>query len=289
MLTPKTAPAAPVSSASIIAGVLATPCANTELTPEAGNIEAIDAATLCLVNQERARNGELPLRPNAQLAQAAQGHSEEMVSDDYFAHVAPSGLDASRTCRRHRLCTQLRSRLYARREHRLGHAPAEHPERDRRGLDRLARAPREHPLCPLRRHRDRRRPRGAGSARRRPAGRGLLAGVRRDRRMSERWSGLPSPALVTSDKRGKHAHAHFVTSDSMMMLIAAIAIWLTLVLFSWPSAAARPRPTAATPPPPRATPPRPPRERAFRGLRRTGPAGGSARGSARAVGAGSAG
>jgi uncharacterized protein YkwD len=91
-VTPKTAPAAPVNSASIIAGVLATPCANTELTPEPGNIEAIDAATLCLVNQERARNGELPLAPNAQLAQAAQGHSEEMVSDDYFAHVAPSGL-----------------------------------------------------------------------------------------------------------------------------------------------------------------------------------------------------
>jgi uncharacterized protein YkwD len=89
--TPKTT-SAPASSASIIAGVLATPCANTELTPEAGNIETIDTATLCLVNQERARNGELPLQPNAQLAQAAQGHSEEMVSEDYFAHVAPSGL-----------------------------------------------------------------------------------------------------------------------------------------------------------------------------------------------------
>ena len=86
------AAAAPTSGPSIIAGVLATPCANTELTPEAGNIEAIDAATLCLVNQERARNGELPLQPNAQLEQAAQGHSEEMISDDYFAHVAPSGL-----------------------------------------------------------------------------------------------------------------------------------------------------------------------------------------------------
>ena len=72
--------------------MLATPCQNTELTPEEGNLEAIDAATLCLVNQERARNGELPLAPNAQLEQAAQGHSEEMVSTDYFAHVAPSGL-----------------------------------------------------------------------------------------------------------------------------------------------------------------------------------------------------
>ena len=75
-----------------IASVLANPCENTELTPEPGNLEAIDAATLCLVNQERARNNEPPLQPNAQLEQAAQGHSEEMVEDDYFAHIAPSGL-----------------------------------------------------------------------------------------------------------------------------------------------------------------------------------------------------
>lgn len=79
-------------SGQTIASVLATPCENTELTPNPGNLEAIDSATLCLVNQERARNGELPLQPNAQLEQAAQGHSEEMVADDYFAHVAPSGL-----------------------------------------------------------------------------------------------------------------------------------------------------------------------------------------------------
>jgi uncharacterized protein YkwD len=75
-----------------LASILATPCENTELTPDEGNLEAIDAATLCLVNQERARHGEQPLQPNGQLAEAAQGHSEEMVSEDYFAHVAPSGL-----------------------------------------------------------------------------------------------------------------------------------------------------------------------------------------------------
>ena len=72
--------------------MLATPCENTELTPEPDNLAEIEAATLCLVNQERARNDELPLAPNAQLQQAAQGHSEEMVADDYFAHVSPSGL-----------------------------------------------------------------------------------------------------------------------------------------------------------------------------------------------------
>jgi uncharacterized protein YkwD len=72
--------------------VLATPCANTELTPAPGNLARINAATLCLVNKERARHGEPPLAPNARLQRAAQSHSEEMVSKDYFAHVAPSGL-----------------------------------------------------------------------------------------------------------------------------------------------------------------------------------------------------
>jgi uncharacterized protein YkwD len=79
------------SAAAKLASVLAAPCQNTELTPEADNLEQVDAATLCLVNQERARNGELPLQPNAQLAQAAQLHSEDMLGEDYFAHVAPDG------------------------------------------------------------------------------------------------------------------------------------------------------------------------------------------------------
>ncbi|MGA9284793.1 MAG: CAP domain-containing protein [Solirubrobacteraceae bacterium] len=79
------------STAATIAKVLGTTCENTELMPEAGNLEAVDQATLCLVNQERARSGELPLRPTADLTQAAEGHSQEMVGDDYFAHISPSG------------------------------------------------------------------------------------------------------------------------------------------------------------------------------------------------------
>jgi uncharacterized protein YkwD len=79
------------STAATIAKVLGTTCENTELMPEAGNLEAVDRATLCLVNQERARSGELPLRLNADLTQAAEGHSAEMVEDDYFAHISPNG------------------------------------------------------------------------------------------------------------------------------------------------------------------------------------------------------
>jgi uncharacterized protein YkwD len=79
------------AAATTIASVLATPCQNTELTPEADNLEQVEEATLCLVNQERARDNELPLQPNAQLAQAAQVHNQDMVGEDYFAHLAPNG------------------------------------------------------------------------------------------------------------------------------------------------------------------------------------------------------
>jgi uncharacterized protein YkwD len=74
-----------------LASVLGTPCANIELTPTADDLPAIQAATLCLVNQERARDDEPPLLASSRLEQAAQGHSEEMLSADYFAHVAPDG------------------------------------------------------------------------------------------------------------------------------------------------------------------------------------------------------
>ncbi|MGC2373958.1 MAG: CAP domain-containing protein, partial [Solirubrobacteraceae bacterium] len=74
-----------------IASVLATPCQDTEAIPSTANLEAVEAATLCLVNQERARQDELPLSVNAQLGHAAQLHSQDMLQDDYFAHIAPSG------------------------------------------------------------------------------------------------------------------------------------------------------------------------------------------------------
>ena len=81
----------PPTTSALIANVLATPCLDTELTPEPGNLEQVREATLCLINQERARDGELPLRLDPRLEQAAQEHSEDMVDEDYFAHVAPNG------------------------------------------------------------------------------------------------------------------------------------------------------------------------------------------------------
>jgi uncharacterized protein YkwD len=84
-------PAAAERTAATIAAVLATPCANTELTPEAGNIPLVRAAVLCLINRKRAEDNESPLATSPDLERAAESHCEELIADDYFAHVSPSG------------------------------------------------------------------------------------------------------------------------------------------------------------------------------------------------------
>ena len=78
--------------AQTIARVLATPCQNTQLIPQASNVPLIRASVLCLINTERAEHGEEPLQSDANLKQAAERHGKEMISLDYFAHIAPSGL-----------------------------------------------------------------------------------------------------------------------------------------------------------------------------------------------------
>lgn len=74
-----------------IAQVLATPCQSTELIPTSGNLPVVEAATLCLINRERAEHGVAPLVLNEDLEAAAQNHCAELIEDDYFAHVAPDG------------------------------------------------------------------------------------------------------------------------------------------------------------------------------------------------------
>lgn len=78
--------------AQTIADVLATPCQNTQLPPQASNLPLIRAAVLCLINTERAEHGKEPLQSNTNLEQAAESHGKEMLALDYFAHIAPSGL-----------------------------------------------------------------------------------------------------------------------------------------------------------------------------------------------------
>jgi uncharacterized protein YkwD len=78
--------------AQTIADVLATPCQNTQLTPQTSNLSLIRASVLCLINTERAEHGKEPLQSNTNLEQAAESHGKEMLALDYFAHIAPSGL-----------------------------------------------------------------------------------------------------------------------------------------------------------------------------------------------------
>jgi uncharacterized protein YkwD len=79
------------STAAAVAAVLATPCVNTEILPQPENVALARAAVLCLVNRERAQNDEAPLRLSGRLQDAAEGHTAEMIAQDYFAHVSPSG------------------------------------------------------------------------------------------------------------------------------------------------------------------------------------------------------
>ncbi|HTQ68195.1 MAG TPA: CAP domain-containing protein [Solirubrobacteraceae bacterium] len=66
-------------------------CQGTTLIPDEANLPLVREATLCLVNRERTRAGEQPLREDAALAAAAQGHSTSMAVHGYFEHVSPGG------------------------------------------------------------------------------------------------------------------------------------------------------------------------------------------------------
>jgi uncharacterized protein YkwD len=71
--------------------VIATPCQNTELKPEPADLELVRDAVFCLVNRVRAENGESPLIRNTRLDAAAESHGAEMIADDYFEHISPTG------------------------------------------------------------------------------------------------------------------------------------------------------------------------------------------------------
>src|SRR5690242_13814903 len=62
-------------------------CPFATLRPTAHNLARVRAATLCLVNRERARHGEHALHWNVHLVSSAQSHTESMAYGDYFEHV----------------------------------------------------------------------------------------------------------------------------------------------------------------------------------------------------------
>lgn len=66
-------------------------CANARLKPNGRNAAAIDGATLCLIDQVRARHGLRPLHANTQLGSVAASQVASMLRWNYFADVRPSG------------------------------------------------------------------------------------------------------------------------------------------------------------------------------------------------------
>ncbi len=62
-----------------------TPTATTQPIPSPAQ-QVVD-----LVNQERAKAGCLPLAVSAQLTAAAQGHSQDMATNDFFSHTGSNG------------------------------------------------------------------------------------------------------------------------------------------------------------------------------------------------------
>jgi uncharacterized protein YkwD len=66
-------------------------CTDAGMYPSAKDIRLVRAATLCLVNRERARHGEPALHWNERLVRAAQAHTESMAFGAYFEHVGPRG------------------------------------------------------------------------------------------------------------------------------------------------------------------------------------------------------
>jgi uncharacterized protein YkwD len=66
-------------------------CAGSWLRPVPANAARVRAATLCLLNAQRARHGSAPLRENAMLQQAAEFHSLDMAKRKYFEHQDPDG------------------------------------------------------------------------------------------------------------------------------------------------------------------------------------------------------
>ena len=75
-------------------------CANESLVPTAHDTAQVSGAIVCLVNAIRARYGLAALRPNRALNASAMNHSRDMVANDYFSHVTPSGTTPEQRMRR---------------------------------------------------------------------------------------------------------------------------------------------------------------------------------------------
>jgi uncharacterized protein YkwD len=77
------------TSARAVAPAKSRRCQNAGLTPTSANRAAIDAATLCLINNLRAAYSLSPVRANRELQRVATTQVEDMVGWNYFADNRP--------------------------------------------------------------------------------------------------------------------------------------------------------------------------------------------------------
>ena len=68
-------------------------CANRDAHPVDVKRAVVKKATLCLLNQRRAKHGKRKLTPNRQLAKAARRHARDMAAKNYFSHDSLGGID----------------------------------------------------------------------------------------------------------------------------------------------------------------------------------------------------
>jgi len=66
-------------------------CPGANLLPALASVPTAKAATLCLLNGERAARGLAPLATEATLESAATAYAEAMVQQRFFDHVSPGG------------------------------------------------------------------------------------------------------------------------------------------------------------------------------------------------------
>jgi len=59
--------------------------------PDAGNIAAVEASTLCLLNEQRAAAGLKAVKTNSVLQNAATAYSRSMVASVFFSHTGADG------------------------------------------------------------------------------------------------------------------------------------------------------------------------------------------------------
>jgi uncharacterized protein YkwD len=87
-------------TATLAAPALASACTGADETPSARTITKARAATLCLLNEQRAAHGLGRLRAHRSLQGAAQRYAGAMVRGGFFSHVSPTGSTLEQRIRR---------------------------------------------------------------------------------------------------------------------------------------------------------------------------------------------